>query len=147
MTRIRSRSILVSESSMKMLTGMTMQAVKMPMLTQSLPKSRLKATSRKRVMIPKKMYFLVCPFLGALAVGVGAAFAAGCFRRASGNTPNGSPEGPMRYLFFCVSKSTTVSTVKRAAIRNPHLKSSGLPVSPKRPQTMGARKDPTLTPI
>ena len=38
MTRMRSRSILVSEPSIRMLAGKTMQAVKMPMLIQSLPK-------------------------------------------------------------------------------------------------------------
>ena len=38
MTKMRSRSVLVSEPSSRMLTGNTMQAVKMPMLIQSLPK-------------------------------------------------------------------------------------------------------------
>ena len=51
------------------------------------------------------------------------------------------------YLFLKKMKTTIPKSMPIHPARKPHLKSDGCPVSPKKPQTNGAKNEPTFTPI
>jgi hypothetical protein len=46
-------------------------------------------------------------------------------------SPSCSPLGPIKNLFFQPIKRIKLRNIPTAAAKNPHLKSAGLPVSPK----------------
>src|SRR2546428_14122767 len=65
----------------------------------------------------------------------------------AGVSPNGSQLGVLTYLSFNNLKTTTLINIPISAARKAHLKSAGLPVSPKPPQIIGPIVPLTLIPI
>ena len=64
-----------------------------------------------------------------------------------GLPPIGLPSGVTIYLSLVKTKNSTLTIIPILASKKPHLKSIGLPVSPTKPHTSGARNAPKLIPI